>query len=66
MQSSFIQPSQTPKTVAICCPRCAGSTGAIGEGKGPHAAKVTCRDCGRFIQWLSKRSLADLLGGEQS
>ena len=66
MQNSFTQTSQISKTVAICCPRCAGSVSAIGEGKGPHAAKVTCSDCGRFIQWLSKRSLTELLEGEQS
>ena len=26
----------------------------LGAGKGPHAASLNCRSCGRFITWMKK------------
>lgn len=40
---------------SIACPRC-GSPGphTEGPGAGPHAARLVCGVCGRFLRWLPK------------
>ena len=35
------------------CPRCGCYERAQGPGKGPHQAKLICKNCKRFIRWLS-------------
>jgi hypothetical protein len=39
------------------CPKC-GAHGphTVGDGTGPHTARLLCRQYGRFIQWLSTQS----------
>ena len=38
-----------------------GCTGKqIGPGAGPHAGRLTCLDCGSFIQWVKKSKLPAL------
>lgn len=32
----------------------------VGEGKGPHAYRLTCDSCGRFVGWVSKQRAATL------
>lgn len=63
MESTQIQliPQLATPSIEICCPNCGGSAGKLGEGKGPHAAKIVCSSCDRFIKWLSKSALSDLL-----
>src|SRR5262249_51708519 len=41
-------------SAAIFCRRC-GSCGPHqhGPGRGPHAARLVCGQCGQFIAWLS-------------
>jgi hypothetical protein len=44
------------------CPRCESLNHRRTQGTGPHAAKLTCADCGAFIKWLSANQL-EALGG---
>ena len=36
------------------CPRCGSESLAIKPGSGPHAARIDCEGCKRFIKWVSK------------
>lgn len=53
--------SQTPEAPSLeaPCRRC-GSVGPhpVSAGTGPHWMKATCVDCGGFVQWISRYSLA--------
>jgi hypothetical protein len=41
----------------LLCRQCGVlDTPALGPGHGPHAARALCRHCGRFLQWLSRKS----------
>jgi hypothetical protein len=46
------------KKLNVNCPHCASTTALIGPGAGPHAARLTCSECDRFIRWVGKRELA--------
>jgi hypothetical protein len=35
------------------CPQCRGKLAVIHEGKGPHAAEMTCLACNRHRGWVS-------------
>jgi len=47
------------------CPKCGSQSLAINPGSGPHAARLDCKGCKRFIKWLSKID-AQVLGLEVS
>jgi hypothetical protein len=36
------------------CPQCGGKLAVIREGKGPHAAQLTCLACNHHRGWVSK------------
>ena len=36
------------------CKYCGGVYATMHEGKGPHAAELRCKECGRHNQWMSK------------
>lgn len=42
------------------CPHCGSDCLSVGSGAGPHPARIVCESCGRFIKWLSKRTVAQL------
>ena len=42
------------------CMDCGGTGRQIGPGAGPHAGRLTCLDCGSFIQWVKKSKLPAL------
>jgi hypothetical protein len=56
-----MQPSQgsIPQVDALLaslpCPRC-GTPGPhrVGPGAGPHAARLVCGACGRWLRWLPR------------
>jgi hypothetical protein len=48
-QSQAIAPIPTPWP----CRHCGSDLAIPGAGKGPHHAKISCADCGRFSRWLS-------------
>lgn len=56
-QSEVASPPTVISIGEIPCRTC-GSLGPHqkGPGSGPHMAKLICRDCHGFIQWLSTRS----------
>jgi len=59
----------TQKTVHCLCPHCDSPVAFVGPGAGPHAARLTCSECDRFIRWVGKKELtaiellAKALGG---
>lgn len=50
-------------TLVKPCPRCQGGEGAVRPGKGPHAGRLECSECQRFIRWISKKELSMTSGG---
>ncbi|HEY9695900.1 MAG TPA: hypothetical protein V6D10_01325 [Trichocoleus sp.] len=40
-------------TLTLHCQHCYSANLAIGDGAGPHYAKLYCLKCGRFARWLS-------------
>ena len=40
-------------TLTIRFQVCNSANLAIGDGSGPHHAKLYCLNCGRFVRWLS-------------
>jgi hypothetical protein len=42
------------------CPECGCNEKLIGPGSGPHAARLDCAECGRFIQWVKRSEVASL------
>jgi hypothetical protein len=46
-------PQSTPIQSPWPCRHCGSAHAIPGAGKGPHHAKITCADCGRFGRWLS-------------
>jgi hypothetical protein len=46
-------PQSTPIQSPWPCRRCESDRAIPGPGAGPHHAKITCADCGRFSRWLS-------------
>ncbi len=46
----------------IACKKCGiENRFEIKPGKGPHAGRLDCADCGAFIKWVSKNFLAVLI-----
>ncbi|MEM9091631.1 MAG: hypothetical protein AAGC93_23195 [Cyanobacteria bacterium P01_F01_bin.53] len=46
----------------ITCPNCSWHRGkVITLDSGPHAAKLECSACGRWIKWLSKKKLEQIV-----
>ena len=44
----------------VPCPRCSViDIPGVGPGSGPHTASTLCRHCGRFLQWISTKTLAE-------
>jgi len=37
--------------------RCGSTSATVREGKGPHAGRIQCNDCGRRSRWLSRAIL---------
>jgi hypothetical protein len=37
--------------------RCGSADFTVGEGAGPHAARLTCSRCGRFRRWIGRREI---------
>jgi hypothetical protein len=33
----------------------------VGEGVGPHAGKLICVACGKFLRWIPKSDMADVV-----
>jgi hypothetical protein len=48
-----------PERDPVC--ECGSLTAVTGEGTGPHAASLHCKDCGRFRRWLVKSAAEYLL-----
>lgn len=43
------------------CPRCHSDQFDVAPGKGPHAAKLQCAKCTRFMWWLKKEEYKHLV-----
>lgn len=39
------------------CPACGCTAKQIGPGTAPHAGRLSCKDCGRFIKWIKRSEL---------
>lgn len=50
-----------PDGVFRVCPYCAGQTGKVSDGVGPHVASLKCNQCERHLSWLSRDHLAAML-----
>jgi hypothetical protein len=37
--------------------RCGSTQFIIGQGKGPHVARLMCKGCGRLRRWIGRREL---------
>jgi hypothetical protein len=37
--------------------RCGSTDFIIGQGKGPHVARLMCKACGRLRRWIGRREL---------
>ena len=48
------------------CPSCGCTDKQIGPGAGPHAVRLSCMDCGRFIKWVKRSDLPVLKGIESA
>lgn len=44
------------------CPVCGTSDLLVSPGTGPHAARLDCDQCRRFIKWLGRDKAAQLAG----
>jgi transposase-like protein len=49
--------SLEPSSQNNVCPHCASPERRIGAGRKPGEASLHCRECKRFIQWLSASEL---------
>jgi hypothetical protein len=43
------------------CLKCGESIGELGIGKGPHNASIRCKGCRRFVKWIGKKELAEIV-----
>ncbi len=43
------------RDLKMACAHHPGDYLVVGAGKGPHAYRLTCSTCGRFVGWLSKQ-----------
>lgn len=37
----------------VPCRHCGSAWGVVKDGKGPHAKRIDCHGCGRFLNWMS-------------
>jgi hypothetical protein len=44
------------------CPRCDNQDLIVSPGSGPHVGRLDCDQCHRFIKWLGRDKVAQLLG----
>jgi hypothetical protein len=51
---AFASAGLTAEITGGNCPRCRGKLAVIREGKGPHAAELTCLTCNRHRGWVGK------------
>lgn len=53
-------PASVVQDPSHVCPHChCPGPHPVGPGTGPHTAKLVCRQCGRFLRWLSTKTPAE-------
>jgi hypothetical protein len=49
--------ASVPLAPELVCPPCGClGTPVVTRGTGPHAFRANCKDCGKFLRWVSKHT----------
>jgi hypothetical protein len=57
---------QSPQSKNLPCPHCGGTETRTGAGRKPQEASLHCRECKRFIKWISAGEIGRTIFGNSS